>query len=122
MLFATRIRCSCGSPVDSSIEKIKRLITQRDRVMNAITQLTVPVKELSECDCRNEAKELEKVQRSSLKALQKTKEAVEQLIVKTVQLDEVITKKVQQVQSIKGIGEVTAVALLAYTKMLYYFL
>jgi transposase len=103
-------------PVDNSIEKIKRLIAQRDRVMNAITQLTVPVKELSECSCKNEAKELEKVQRNSLKALQKTKEAIERLIVKTVQLDEVITKKVQQVQSIKGIGEVTAVALLAYTK------
>ena len=103
-------------PVDNSIEKIKRLITQRDRVMNAIMQLTVPVKELSECDCKNEAKELERIQRSSLKALQKTKEAIEQLIVKTVQLDEVITKKVQQVQSIKGIGKVTAVALLAYTK------
>lgn len=103
-------------PVDSSIEKIKRLITQRDRVMNAITQLTVPVKELSECGCKSEAKELEKVQRSSLKALQKTKDSIEQLIEKTVQLDEVITKKVQQVQSIKGIGKVTAVALLAYTK------
>ena len=114
--FRYQDKMQLWQPVDSSIEKIKRLITQRDRVMNAITQLTVPVKELSECDCRNEAKELEKVQRSSLKALQKTKEAIEQLIVKTVQLDEVITKKVQQVQSIKGIGEVTAVALLAYTK------
>ncbi|HEV8081689.1 MAG TPA: transposase [Chitinophagaceae bacterium] len=29
-------------PVDSSIEKIKNLIAQRDRVINAITQLTVP--------------------------------------------------------------------------------
>jgi len=103
-------------PVDSSIEKIKRLITQRDRIMNAIAQLTVPVKELLQCGCRNEAKELEKVQRSSLKALQKTKEAIEQLIAKTVQLNEVITKKVQQVKSIKGIGEVTAITLLAYTK------
>ena len=54
-------------PVDSSIEKIKSLVTQRDRVMNAITQLTVPVKELSECGCNNEAKELEKLQRSPLR-------------------------------------------------------
>lgn len=103
-------------PVDSSIEKIKNLISQRDRVINAITQLTVPIKELSECGCKSEAKELEKVQRSSLKALKKTKDSIEQLIVKTVQVDEVITKKVQQVQSIKGIGKVTAVALLVYTK------
>jgi transposase len=103
-------------PVDSSIEKIKNLIAQRDRVINAITQLSVPVKELSECGCNKEAKELEKLQRSALKALQKTKEAIEQLIVKTAQQDVEITKKIQQVQSIKGIGPVTAVALLAYTK------
>ncbi len=103
-------------PVDSSIEKIKNLIAQRDRVMNAITQLTVPVKELSECGCNKDAKELEKLQRSPLKALQKTKEAIEQLIIKTVKQDAEITKKIQQVQSIKGIGEVTAVAFFVYTK------
>ncbi len=89
---------------------------ERDRVMNAITQLTVPVKELSECGCNKDAKELEKLQRSPLKALQKTKEAIEQLIIKTVRQDAEITKKIQQVQSIKGIGEVTAVAFLVYTK------
>jgi transposase len=103
-------------PVDSSIEKIKNLIAQRDRIVNAITQLTVPVKELSECGCNKEAKELEKLQRSPLKALEKTKEAIEQLIVKTARQDTEITKKIEQVQSIKGIGPVTAVALLAYTK------
>ena len=55
--------------VDSNIEKIKRLVSQRDRVMNAITQLNVPVKELAECGCKKEASKLEKVQRDSLKAL-----------------------------------------------------
>lgn len=89
---------------------------ERDRVMNAITQLTVPVKELSECGCNKDAKELEKLQRSQLRALQKAEEAIEQLIIKTIKQDAEITKKVQQVQSIKGIGEVTAVAFLVYTK------
>ena len=103
-------------PVDSNIEKIKNLIAQRDRIVNAITQLTVPVQELSECGCTQEAKELEKLQRSPLKALQKSKEAIERLIIKTVQLDELISKRTQQVQSIKGIGPVTAVTLLVYTK------
>ena len=109
-------RMQLWRPVDSNIEKIKNLIAQRDRVMNAITQLTVPVKELSECGCIKDAKELEKLQRSPLKALQKTKIVIEQLIVKTAQQDVEIIKKIQQVQSIKGIGPVTAVALLAYTK------
>ena len=114
--FRYQDKMQLWQPVDSSIEKIKHLIAQRDRVVNAITQLTVPVKELLQCGCNKEAKELEKLQLKSLKALQKTKEAIEQLIVKTVGHDAVITKKVQQVQSIKGIGQVTAVSLLVYTK------
>lgn len=114
--FRYQDKMQLWQPVDSSIEKIKHLIAQRDRVVNAIIQLTVPVKELLQCGCNKEAKELEKLQLKSLKALQKTKEAIEQLIVKTVGQDAVITKKVQQVQSIKGIGQVTAVSLLVYTK------
>ena len=114
--FRYRDKMQLWRPVDSSIEKIKNLIAQRDRVINAITQLTVPVNELSACGCTKDAKELEKLQRSPLKALQKTKQAIEQLIVKTAQQDVEIIKKVQQVQSIKGIGPVTAVALLVYTK------
>lgn len=79
-------------------------------------QLAVPVKELYQCGCVQEAKELEKLQRKPLKALQKSKEDIERLIIKMVKQDEQIDKRTQQVQSIKGIGPVTAVAILAYTK------
>lgn len=103
-------------PLDSSIEKIKNLIAQRDRIVNAITGLTVPVKEMLECGCADEARQLEKLQKSPLKALQKSKNAIEQLILKIVEQDEHIYKKTKQVESIKGIGKVTAVTLLAYTK------
>ncbi len=103
-------------PVDSSIEKIKNLIAQRDRIINAITQLSVPINELKECGCIIEAKTMEKLQKPALNALQKTKAAIEELIIKIVQADEQINKKVQQVKSIKGIGPVTAVAMLVYTK------
>lgn len=103
-------------PLDSSIERIKNLIAQRDRIITAITQLSVPVKELEQCGCLQEARQLEKLQRKPLKALQKSKEDIERLIIKVVQQDEQIDKKAQQVQSIKGIGPITAVTLLAYTK------
>ena len=103
-------------PVDSNMEKIKNLITQRDRIINAVTQLTVPVKELKDCGCEADAKQMEKIQKPALAALQKTKKNIEALITKTVQQDEQINRKVALVQSIKGIGPVTAVALLVYTK------
>ena len=103
-------------PADSNMEKIKNLITQRDRIINAVTQLSVPIKELKDCGCEAEAKQMEKIQKPALAALQKTKKNIEGLITKTVQQDEQINKKVALVQSIKGIGPVTAVALLVYTK------
>ena len=103
-------------PLDSAIERIKNLIAQRDRIITAIMQLTVPIKELNQCGCIQEAKELEKLQSKPLKALQKSKEDIERLIIKMVKQDEQMDKKTQQVQSIKGIGTVTAVTLLAYTK------
>jgi transposase len=114
--FRYQDRIQLWRPIDSSIEKIKNLIAQRDRMVNAINQLTVPLKELSECGCIREAKDLEKLQRGPINALQKSKEAIEQLILKIVQQDEEISKKTEQVKSIKGIGQVTAVAFLVYTK------
>jgi transposase len=114
--FRFQDRMQLWRPVDSSIEKLKNLIAQRDRVVNCINQLIVPLKELSECGCTQDVKDLEKLQRSSTTSLEKTKEAIEKLIVKTVQQDEEINKKTELVKSIKGIGQVTAVALLVYTK------
>ena len=117
-LYALRYqdRLQLWQPIDSNLEKIKNLIAQRDRIGNAITQLKVPVDELKECGNMVAAKEMEKLQAPALKGLQKAKLSVEDQINKTVQADEKISKKVQQVQSIKGIGAITAVAMLAYTK------
>jgi transposase len=114
--FRYQDKMQLWQPSNSNIEKIKRLVAQRNRVMKAITQLKVPVKELVSCGCTKEAKELEKVQRKALQALQKTKVAIEQLIAKATSEDVTIASKVQKVQSIKGVGHVTAVSLLVYTK------
>lgn len=103
-------------PVDGKVQKIKSLIAQRNRIINAITQLNVPVKELKDCGCSKEAKEMGKIQQPALAALLKSKIAIESLIRKIVQKDEAINRKVKLVQSVKGIGPVTATALLVYTK------
>lgn len=103
-------------PVDTSIERIKNLIAQRDRIINSITHLSVPVNELKECGCREEALIMEKLQKPVMTGLQKSKLAIEALITKTVQQDEELNAKVKRVVSIKGIGPVTAVALMVYSK------
>lgn len=103
-------------PIDSNIESIKNLIAQRDRIVNAISLLTVPVNELKDCGSAQDAKTLAQLQKPVLTALQKTKLAIEALIVKTIQQDEQLNTKVKRVASIKGIGQVTAVAMMVYTK------
>lgn len=103
-------------PGDSSIAKIKTLITQRDRIINAITQLSVPVNELRVCACIDEANQLDKIQKPVIKKLQNTKQKIETLITNLIKKDECISKKVELVKSIKGVGSVTAIALLVYTQ------
>lgn len=109
-------RVKLWKPVDTSIERIKNLVAQRDRIINSITHLSVPVNELKECGCGHEALLMEKLQKPALTALQKSKTAIEALITKTVQHDEELNDKVKRVTSIKGIGPVTAVALMVYSK------
>ena len=103
-------------PCDTSIERLKHLITQRERFVNAIKHLSVPVEELKQCGCTEDAKLLEYSQRPAIKALKKAKEKIENLIAKIVQHDEQLCKKVKFAQSVKGIGMITATALLVYTK------
>jgi transposase len=103
-------------PADSSIEKIKHLITQRERIITSIKHLTVPAEELKQCGCLQQAKMIEKLQQPVIKALLKAKQGIEALINQTVKMDEQLHHKIQLMQSVNGIGSVTATALLVYTK------
>ncbi len=90
--------------IDRNIKAIKNLIAQRDRIVNTINLLIVPVNELKECGGEEDAKTLEKLQKASVAALHKSKLAIEALIAKTIQQDEQLNVKVKRVASIKGIG------------------
>lgn len=85
------------------------MIAQRDRIMNAINLLIMPVNELKDCGCAEDAKTLEKLQKAPVATLQKSKLSIETLIAKTIQQDEQLNAKVKRVASIKGIGEVTSI-------------
>ena len=109
-------RVKLWQPIDSNLESIKNLIAQRDRIISSIILLSVPVNELKECGCAQESRTLEKLQKPVLAALLKAKLVIEALITKTIQKDEQLNLKVKRVESIKGVGHVTAVALMVYTK------
>jgi transposase len=101
---------------DESLSRIKHLIAQRDRIVESITRLTVPVNELKEVGCTSEARQLEKLQKTVITNLEKTRKNIEALIKKIVSQDKELSQKVEKVKSIKGIGEVTTIAFLVYTK------
>jgi transposase len=103
-------------PLQSNLEKLKLLITQRDRIMDSINQLIVPVNELKEAGLKKEADQMEKIQRAAINSLKKAKAEIEVLILKTINQDNDLNQKIQRIQSIDGIGPVTAVALLVFTK------
>lgn len=104
------------SPTDESLNKIKHLIAQRDRMVDSISRLTVPVNELKEVGCKQQAVQMEKLQKAVISNLEKTKKNIEDLIVKIVGQDKELSHKVERVKTIKGIGQVTAIAFLVYTK------
>lgn len=103
-------------PADSIIQQLKNLIAQRDRIILSLNQLSVPVEELKAVGCTKEAQQMEKLQGSALNALQKSKLKIEAEIMQAVKQDQKVYGDVQRVKSVKGIGIVTAVALLVYTR------
>ena len=104
------------SPADAHLDRIRHLIAQRDRIVDCIGKLTIPVNELKAIGCMDQARQMEKLQKKVLADLEKTKKSIEGAIMKIVGQDQELCNKVKKVTSIKGIGEVTAVAFLVYTK------
>jgi transposase len=114
--FRYQERKQLWSPADECLNKIKHLIAQRDRIIDNINRLIVPVKELREVGCIEQAKQMEKLQKTVISKLEKTRENIEALIAKLVDSNKEVSQKVKRVKSIKGVGPVTAVAFLVYTK------
>jgi len=103
-------------PADTSIEQLKHLITQRERIIESIQHLTVPAQELIECGCIEEGNMIRKLQQPAVKALLSAQKRIEAAIDKIIKADEQLNHRIQLVQSVNGIGKVTATALLVYTK------
>ena len=114
MRFSDRARL--WKPADMQLCRLRDLISQRDRIVNAIKQLTVPIEEIKSCGNASDAKDLERLQRPAINGLIKAKEKIEAAIAIFISGDEKIRKTIELVCSIKGIGLQTAASLYAYTK------
>lgn len=104
------------SPTDEALEQLRHLIAQRTRLINCITQLSVPLNELQECDSTINVKALQKNQDPAVKGLAKSLAKVEADITKHIKGNSDLKNKIEKVSSIKGIGLQTAINLYVYTK------
>lgn len=104
------------TPIDSTVQQLKNLVAQRDRLVLSITQLTVPLNELDNCGDKRQAGELRKLQSKALKGLKDSLIAIEKTIDACIEKDENIRRKVNLASSVKGVGKQTAVALFVYTR------
>ncbi|MEP6466015.1 MAG: IS110 family transposase [Parafilimonas sp.] len=114
MRFSDRARL--WKPVDTRLSKLKNLIVQRDRIVNALTQLNVPVEEMKSCNAAREAAEMERLQLPAIKGLNKAKEKIEACIQSYINSERTIHKSIELMCSIKGVGLQTAASLYVYTK------
>jgi len=114
--FRYQDRKKLWTPTDERLSQIKNLIAQRDRIVESISQLTVPINELKEVGNATAARQMENLQKPVIKSLLTAQAKIEIAIVKTVSADEKLSHKVALVKSIKGIGSVTAIAFLVYTQ------
>lgn len=116
-LYAYRYRdeAKLWKPIDTALEQLRNLIVQRDRIVLAIMQLTVPLNELEQCGSRQQAVELKKLQSKAVKGLEASLQCVEKAMEEYINKNATIRHKIDLVRSVKGVGKQTAVALFVYT-------
>lgn len=109
-------RTKLWSPLESNLRKIKYYSKQRDRLMKAIHQLTVPINELRACDSLKEAAEMEKIQKPVIASLKRAKKEIENMIRQTIKGDEQLEHTASRVEKVTGVGPVVTTAMLIYTR------
>jgi transposase len=101
---------------DSFIQKLRHFTAQRQRLLTAVKQLEVPVKELKEIGCTDIAKQMEVHQKKVLHSLKVAIEKIESNIQKLVINNQEAQHKINLVTSLKGVSTQTAINLYVYTK------
>jgi transposase len=98
-----------------TLEKLKDLQANRNRLLKALHSLKVSLKELLLVDPES-GKTLEKVNKEAIKGLEKSLEQVEEKMSQFIEKDEELKRKYELLTSIRGVGKVLSITLLIYTQ------
>jgi len=98
-----------------TLEKLKDLQANRNRLLKALHSLKVSLKELLSVDPES-GKTLEKVNKDAIRGLEKSLEQVEEKMSEFIEKDEELKRKYDLLTSIRGVGKVLSITLLIYTQ------
>lgn len=117
-MYATKNldRLRLWKPMNSTLEKLKHLSALRERLVETKKRLITPIKEFEEMGNATMAKLLAKTIKNSLSAIDKDLKNVETRIIDIVNEDENLKQLYKLITSVVGIGFVTAINLMVYTK------
>ena len=109
-------RLRLWKPMSITLEKIKHLSALRERLVETKKRLATPIKEFEEMGNVAMAKLLTKTIKHSLSAVDKDIVNIEAKIIDIVNEDDNLKQLFRLITSVVGIGFVTAINLLIYTK------
>jgi len=98
-----------------TLDKLKDLNANRNRLMKAVQSLQVSTKELKEVDPES-GKTIARVNREAIHGLEKSLSAVEETISEFIKADENLTKQFDLITTVKGVGKIMALLVLIYTQ------
>jgi transposase len=102
-------------PLNETTEALKQLLAQRDRLVDSLTRLKVPIEELRQEGLTESAKQLEHALKPALKGVEKSIANTNAAIKETIAANASVVLQVEQLTSIPGIGPITALSLIVYT-------
>lgn len=94
---------------------LRQLLTTRERLINSLTSLKVPVKEFKQTGNKDLASIIEKSIKNAVKGLEKDIKKIEQAIIEVITNDDTLTKLYSLITSVIGVGMITAVELICFT-------
>lgn len=116
-MYAFRFEDQCKlwkAPI-KAIKKLAVLSSLRERLVKEISQLSVPLKESKKFLLEEVTKEFEKHTNTGLKGLEKALKGTERSIQEVIEAHAELKEKYDLITSVKGIGHVTAVALIVFS-------
>lgn len=114
--FKNLDRLRLWKPMGETLEKIKNLAKLRERLVETIKRLTVPVQEFEQRGDHTMAKLLSKSMKKTLAAINKDLTNVEAQILSIINQDDNLRQLYKIITSVVGIGFVTAVNLMIHTQ------